>query len=61
MTEADPFEIEVVDVRGVPTKVFRHAPTSLRTIWDLSAVPGPNDYLDLEGIGFGHGAELSVR
>jgi len=45
MTEADPFEIEVVDVRGVPTKVFRHAPTSLRTIWDLSAVHGPNDYL----------------
>ena len=26
-----------VDIRGVPTKVFRNAPPSLRAVWDLSA------------------------
>ena len=33
----DLFAIDVVDIRGVPTKVFRNAPPSLRAIWDLSA------------------------
>ena len=38
---ADPFEIVVEDVRGVPLRVFKHAPASLRAIWDASAVHGP--------------------
>ena len=41
----DPFEIVEVDVRGVPTKTWRHAPTSLRQIWDASAAHAANDYL----------------
>ena len=41
----DLFEIDVVDIRGVPTKVFRNAPPSLRMIWDLSAGFAANDYL----------------
>lgn len=41
----DQFEIETVDVRGVPTKVFVHAPNSLRDIWGMSAPHGDNDYL----------------
>ena len=45
MTDIDRFEIVTVDVRGVPTKTWKHAPTSLRVIWDQSAVHGPNDYL----------------
>jgi steroid-24-oyl-CoA synthetase len=42
------FAIDVVDVRGVPTKVFRNAPPSLRTVWDLSAAYAANDYLVYE-------------
>ena len=42
---SDLFTIDVVDIRGVPTKVFRNAPPSLRTVWDLSAAFAPNDYL----------------
>jgi long-chain acyl-CoA synthetase len=42
---ADLFAIDVVDIHGVPTKVFRNAPPSLRTIWDLSAAFAANDYL----------------
>jgi acyl-CoA synthetase (AMP-forming)/AMP-acid ligase II len=45
MTDVDPFEIVTVDVRGVPTKVWKHAPASLRAIWDLSAAHAANDYL----------------
>ncbi len=41
----DLFEIVEVDVRGVRTKTWRHAPTSLRQVWDASAAHGTNDYL----------------
>ncbi|HEX5095015.1 MAG TPA: class I adenylate-forming enzyme family protein, partial [Acidimicrobiia bacterium] len=41
----DLFAIDVVDIRGVPTKVFRNAPPSLRAIWDLSALFAANTYL----------------
>ena len=45
MSEVDPFEIETVEIRGVPTKVWKHAPVSLRTVWDGSAAHGERDYL----------------
>jgi len=45
----DLFEIATVEIRGVPTKVFVHAPPSLRAVWDLSAVHGDADYLVYEG------------
>jgi long-chain acyl-CoA synthetase len=45
----DPFEIETVDVRGVPTKVFKHAPVSLAAIWAGSSLHGDSDYLVFEG------------
>src|SRR5437764_4640580 len=48
MSDTDPFEIVEVDIRGVPTKVFRHAPASLRAIWEMSAAFGPNEYLVYE-------------
>ena len=33
MAEADdPFAIDVIDVRGVPTKVFRHAHPAVREV-----------------------------
>ena len=44
----DLFEIEVVDIRGVPTKTWKHAPRSLRVVWDGSAAFGSNDYLVYE-------------
>ena len=49
VTDVGPlFEIETVDVRGVPTKVFKHAPQSLRTVWEGSAVHAEKDYLVYE-------------
>ena len=44
----DPFEIQTIDIRGAATRVFVHAPRSLREIWDASAVHGPNVYLVYE-------------
>jgi len=42
------FEIQTVDIRGVPTKVFVNAPPSLRAIWDMSAAFTDNVYLVYE-------------
>jgi long-chain acyl-CoA synthetase len=42
---ADPFEIVEEDVLGVRVRVFRHAPRTLREIWDGSAAHAGNDYL----------------
>ena len=46
MSEAfDPFEIVEETVRGVKLRVFKHAPPTLRAIWDASAAHGDKDYL----------------
>jgi long-chain acyl-CoA synthetase len=46
MSETDElFAIDEIDVRGVPTRVFRHAPASLRQIWDASVAHGDATYL----------------
>jgi hypothetical protein len=38
MAEADElFAINVIDVRRMPTKVFRHAPPSLRATLEVAA------------------------
>jgi hypothetical protein len=38
MAEADElFPIDVIDVRGVPTKVFRHAPPPCRATLEVAA------------------------
>jgi long-chain acyl-CoA synthetase len=44
----DPFEIETVEIRGVPTKVFAHAPVSLRAVWDASSAHRDATYLVYE-------------
>ena len=44
----DPFAIETVEIRGVPTKVFVNAPPSLRAVWDASAAHGDATYLVYE-------------
>jgi acyl-CoA synthetase (AMP-forming)/AMP-acid ligase II len=45
VSDIDPFEIETVDIRGVPTKTWKHAPNDLRVVWDGSAAHGDRDYL----------------
>ena len=46
MGEADDrFEIVEVPVRGVLTKTWKHAPGSVREVWDASAAHGSSDYL----------------
>jgi len=40
-----PFEIEVVDVRGIPTRTWKTAPPTLRAVLELSASHGDADFL----------------
>jgi long-chain acyl-CoA synthetase len=40
-----PFEIGEAVIRGVPTRVWRSAPPSLRAVWDASRAHGDHDYL----------------
>jgi long-chain acyl-CoA synthetase len=43
-----PFETTTIEVRGVPTKVFKTAPPDMRTIWQLAAGHGDATYLVYE-------------
>jgi long-chain acyl-CoA synthetase len=40
-----PFEIDTTEIRGVPTRVWKHAPASLPTILDQSRAHGELDFL----------------
>jgi long-chain acyl-CoA synthetase len=42
------FEMEEIEIRGVPTRVWKSAPPSLRTVLDLSQVHGDADFLVYE-------------
>ncbi|WP_395107146.1 class I adenylate-forming enzyme family protein [Actinomadura sp. SCN-SB] len=42
------FELDEIDIRGVRTRVWKHAPTSLRDILELSRGHGETDYLVYE-------------
>lgn len=44
-----PFEMETVEIRGIPTRVWRHAPTDLRAMLVTSLDHGERDYLVYEG------------
>ena len=45
MAAGDMFEVDEVEVRGVPLKVFKNAFPSIRAMWQLTAIHGPADYL----------------
>jgi long-chain acyl-CoA synthetase len=42
------FEMETVEIRGVPTRVWKHAPGSLRDVLELSRAHGDKAYLVYE-------------
>ncbi|MFT6275007.1 MAG: acyl-CoA synthetase (AMP-forming)/AMP-acid ligase II [Halioglobus sp.] len=42
------FEVVTIDVRGVPTRSFTHAPNSLREFWLSAAAYGDREYLIYE-------------
>ena len=42
------FEMDDLDIRGVPTRVWKPAPPSLRTVLDLSLAHGDKDFLVYE-------------
>ena len=42
------FEMEELDIRGVPTRVWKNAPPSLRTVMDMSLGHGDNVFLVYE-------------
>ncbi|MFC0081252.1 class I adenylate-forming enzyme family protein [Aciditerrimonas ferrireducens] len=42
------FEMEEVVIRGIPTRVWKHAPDSLRTVLELSRGHGDKDFLVYE-------------
>jgi len=44
-----PFEIVETTIRGIPTRTWRNAPTSLRDVWDSSAAYGDRDFLVYDG------------
>ena len=44
-----PFELETVEVGGIPLKSYKAAPASLREVWLGSAVHADKDYLVYEG------------
>jgi long-chain acyl-CoA synthetase len=44
-----PFEMEEVEIRGIPTRVYKTTPASLRTVLDLSLGHGAADFLVYEG------------
>jgi long-chain acyl-CoA synthetase len=43
-----PFETTAITVRGIPMRVFRHSPPSMRAVWEASAAFGDQDYLVYE-------------
>ncbi|GAA3956110.1 class I adenylate-forming enzyme family protein [Actinomadura viridis] len=44
-----PFETALIDVRGTPTRVWKHAPTTLREILERSRDHGTADFLVYQG------------
>ena len=42
------FEMEEIDIRGVPTRVWKHAPSSLRAVMDMSLGHGDAVFLVYE-------------
>jgi steroid-24-oyl-CoA synthetase len=42
------FEMEEIDIRGVPTRVWKHAPSSLRAVLDMSLAHGDAVFLVYE-------------
>ena len=43
-----PFEIEEITIRGVPTRTWKSAPATLRTVLELSKLHGDSDFLVYE-------------
>ncbi len=43
-----PFEMEELDVRGIPTRTWKTAPSNLRTVLELSSHHGDKDFLVYE-------------
>ena len=46
--EGQLFEMEEMDIRGVPTRVWKHAPPSLRAVMDMSLAHGDATFLVYE-------------
>ncbi|MGO8873483.1 MAG: class I adenylate-forming enzyme family protein [Acidimicrobiales bacterium] len=45
---AQPFEIEELTIRGIPTRTWKTAPTTLRAVLELSSLHGDKDFLVYE-------------
>jgi acyl-CoA synthetase (AMP-forming)/AMP-acid ligase II len=43
-----PFEMETIEVRGTPMRVFKSAPPTMRTLWELTAGHAPKEYIVFE-------------
>ncbi len=42
------FEMDELEIRGVPTRIWKSAPDSLRTVLELSTVHADNDFIVYE-------------
>lgn len=54
------FEVDTIDVRGIPTKVFRSAPPNMRVLWEMAAAHADRDYLVYEDERYTY-AEIDAR
>ena len=43
-----PFEMESLTIRGIPTRTWKHAPATLRAVLELSSLHGDKDFLVYE-------------
>jgi long-chain acyl-CoA synthetase len=46
--EGQLFEMDQLEIRGVPTRIWKNAPDTLRTVLELSAVHGDQDFIVYE-------------
>lgn len=43
-----PFEMEEIEVRGIPMRVFKSAPPTMRALWELATLHGDKPYIVYE-------------
>ena len=56
--EGQLFEMDQLEIRGIPTRIWKNAPATLRTVLELSAAHGDEER---EVVALRYGGELSAK
>ncbi|SCZ96539.1 BZ3500_MvSof-1268-A1-R1_Chr8-2g10278 [Microbotryum saponariae] len=43
-----PWEMSTVEIKGVPTRIYKHAPPTMRSLWTICKAHGKKDYIIYE-------------